>query len=37
VLECRRFVREREAIAQITFALFGAGALIAYEAELARP
>ena len=36
VLECRRFAREREAIAQITFALFGAGALATYEVELAQ-
>jgi len=36
VLECRRFAREHEAIEQITFALFGAGALAVYEAELAR-
>lgn len=35
VLECRRFAREHEAIEQITFALFGAGALAVYEAELA--
>ncbi len=36
VLECRRFAAEHEAIEQITFALFGAGALAVYEAELAR-
>jgi len=36
VLECRRFELEYEAIEQITFALFGAGALAVYEAELGR-
>src|SRR6266581_115312 len=36
VLECRRFALEYEAIEQITFALFGAGALAVYEAELGR-
>src|SRR6266852_5171600 len=36
VLECRRFALEYEAIEQITFALFGAGALTVYEAELGR-
>lgn len=37
VRECRRFVEERAAIEQITFALFAASALAAYEAELGRP
>jgi len=37
VLECGRFALEHEAIEQITFALFGAGALAAYQTELARP
>jgi O-acetyl-ADP-ribose deacetylase (regulator of RNase III) len=37
VLQCRRFALEYEAIGQITFALSGAGALAAYETELARP
>jgi O-acetyl-ADP-ribose deacetylase (regulator of RNase III) len=36
VLECRRFALEYQAIGQITFALFGAGALAVYEAELGR-
>lgn len=36
VRECRSLVRGHEAIGQITFALFGAGALSVYEAELAR-
>ena len=36
VLECYRFAREREAIVQIIFALFGAGALATYEVELAQ-
>jgi O-acetyl-ADP-ribose deacetylase (regulator of RNase III) len=35
--ECRRFAQQHEAIEQITFALFGPGALAAYETELARP
>src|SRR5882672_3246599 len=34
VLECRRFAQEHETI--VTFALFGAGALAVYEAELAQ-
>lgn len=33
---CLEFAEARSAIEQITFALFGAGALAAYEAELAR-
>ena len=37
VLECRRIAQEHEAIEQITFALFGSGALAVYETELARP
>ncbi|HET7764407.1 MAG TPA: O-acetyl-ADP-ribose deacetylase [Burkholderiales bacterium] len=37
VRECRSFAREHDAIGQITFALFGAGALAVYEAELGRP
>ena len=37
VLQCRRFAREHETIEQITFALFGAGALAAYETELRQP
>src|SRR5882672_6395645 len=37
VLECRRFAQEHEAIEQITFALFGSGALAVYETDLARP
>jgi O-acetyl-ADP-ribose deacetylase (regulator of RNase III) len=37
VLECRRFAQQHEAIEQITFALFGSGALAVYETELARP
>jgi len=37
VLECRRFAQEHEAIEQITFALFGSGALAVYETELAHP
>jgi O-acetyl-ADP-ribose deacetylase (regulator of RNase III) len=37
VFECRRFAREHEAIEQITFALFGAGALAIYERALAEP
>ena len=37
VSECRRFTNEHEAIEQVTFALYGAAALTAYEAELARP
>ena len=37
VLECRRFAQEHEAIEQITFVLFGSGALAVYETELARP
>ncbi len=36
VLECRRFALEYQAIGQITFALFGDGALAVYEAELGR-
>jgi O-acetyl-ADP-ribose deacetylase (regulator of RNase III) len=36
VAECRRFAQNHEAPAQITFALFGSGALAVYEAELAR-
>ncbi len=36
VLECQRFALEYEAIEQITFTLFGAGALAVYEAELGR-
>src|SRR5262245_31981828 len=35
VRECRRFVAEHDAIEEITFALFGAPALAAYQAELA--
>ncbi|HEY6239568.1 MAG TPA: O-acetyl-ADP-ribose deacetylase [Burkholderiales bacterium] len=35
VLECRRFIEDRGSIEQITFALFGSGALAAYETELA--
>jgi O-acetyl-ADP-ribose deacetylase (regulator of RNase III) len=34
VFECRRFAQEHEGIAQITFALFGVGALAVYETEL---
>ena len=37
VRECRLFVEEHAAIAQVTFALFGASALAVYEALLARP
>jgi O-acetyl-ADP-ribose deacetylase (regulator of RNase III) len=37
LLECRRFVRQHEAIEQITFALFGAAALAVYDAKLAQP
>jgi len=37
VSECRRFVREHEALELITFALFGAAALALYRTELARP
>ena len=37
VSECRRFVREQEAIEQVTFALFGAAALALYRTGLARP
>jgi O-acetyl-ADP-ribose deacetylase len=37
VRECRGFVEEHAAIGQVTFALFGAGALAVYEAQLARP
>jgi O-acetyl-ADP-ribose deacetylase (regulator of RNase III) len=37
VHECRRFTQEHDAIELITFALFGAGALAVYQAELARP
>jgi len=37
VLECRRFMQEHQAIDEISFALFGAGALAVYETELARP
>ena len=37
VHECRSFAREHHAIGQITFVLFGAGALAVYEAELGRP
>lgn len=36
VSECRRFVRELDAIEQITFALFGTAALALYRTELAR-
>ena len=36
VRECLDFAEAHTAIEQITFALFGAGALAAYEAELAR-
>ena len=36
VRECSKVADEHEAIEQITFALFGAAALAAYEAELAR-
>ena len=36
VRECFQFAEVHSAIEQITFALFGAGALAAYEAELAR-
>jgi O-acetyl-ADP-ribose deacetylase (regulator of RNase III) len=36
VRECLDFAEAHPAIEQITFALFGAGALAAYEAELAR-
>ena len=35
--ECRWFTREHDAIEGITFALFGAGALAIYQAELAQP
>jgi O-acetyl-ADP-ribose deacetylase len=37
VSECRRFTNEQGAIEQVTFALYGAAALTAYEAELERP
>ncbi|HET7200789.1 MAG TPA: O-acetyl-ADP-ribose deacetylase [Burkholderiales bacterium] len=37
VSECRRFVREHDAIEQIAFALLGGAALALYETELARP
>ena len=37
VSECRRFVREHDAIERITFALLGGAALALYETELARP
>ena len=37
VIECRRFAQEHETIEQITFALFGADALAAYETELGQP
>jgi O-acetyl-ADP-ribose deacetylase (regulator of RNase III) len=36
VRECFEFAEAHSAIEQITFALFGAGALAAYDAELAR-
>lgn len=35
VLECRRFTQEHPAVEAVTFALYGAGALAVYEAELA--
>jgi len=37
VRECCRFTQEHDAIERITFALFGAGALAIYQAELAQP
>src|SRR5437762_13750776 len=37
VRECRRFTRVHDAIARITFALFGPEALAIYQAELAEP
>jgi O-acetyl-ADP-ribose deacetylase len=37
VRECRDLVEQHAAIEQVTFALFGAGALAVYEARLARP
>src|SRR6266850_5275978 len=37
VAECRRFAQDHEGIEQVTFALFGAGALAVYKTELARP
>jgi O-acetyl-ADP-ribose deacetylase len=37
VCECRRFTREHDTFEGITFALFGAGALAIYQAELAQP
>ncbi len=36
VRECRAFIEEHAAIEQVTFALLGAAALAAYEAELGR-
>ena len=36
VRECSKFADEHGAIERITFALFGAAALVVYEAELAR-
>lgn len=36
VLECLRFARQHEAVETITFALYGAGALVTYEAALAQ-
>ncbi len=36
VHECSRFTRAHDAIEQVTFALYGAAALAAYETELAR-
>jgi O-acetyl-ADP-ribose deacetylase len=35
VAECSSFAKEHDSIGEITFALFGAGALAIYEAELA--
>src|SRR3989442_15632569 len=37
VRECCRFTQEHDAIERGTFALFGAGALAIYQAELAQP
>ena len=37
IAECRRVVGVHDAIAQVTFALFGAAALAVYEAGLASP
>lgn len=36
VLECRRFIRQHDAVETVTFALFGAEALAVYERELER-